>query len=94
MFRQIINQNLILASNKGFLDIVQLLLDNGANVNDSNFDQQTALMEASEEGHFEVVKLLVQKGANVNLTDRRGRTAAQLTTSPLIRDFLTRSQTI
>ena len=57
---------LMRASEKGNLDIVQLLLDNGARVNDVDSTGMTALMLAAEVGHLEVIKLLLSKGANIN----------------------------
>lgn len=51
------------AAGKGWLDIVQLLLDKGANANP---EDALPLTWAARGGHLEVVKLLVQHGANVN----------------------------
>lgn len=56
---------LMVASFEGHLDIVQLLLDNGAEVNDVDSTGMTALMLAAERGHLEIVKLLLSKGANI-----------------------------
>ena len=57
---------LMVASFEGHLDIVQLLLDNGAKVNDVDSTGMTALMLAAERGHLEIVKLLLSKGANID----------------------------
>ena len=48
-----------LACAGGFLDVVKILLDNGANI---NLGQSTPLMEASQEGHIELVPYLIEKG--------------------------------
>jgi len=77
-----------LACAGGFLDVVKILLSNGANI---NLGQSTPLMEASQEGHIELVQYLIEngmiiiifilsisffllKGANVNQTTRAGDT--------------------
>ena len=49
----------------GFLSIVRILLDRGAEINCCNAKGITPLMEAAAEGHLEVVKLLVDRGANL-----------------------------
>lgn len=84
----------------GDLEIVRFLLDNGANVNDTNaivaagFTRgETALHGAAKAGNIAVVQLLVERGANVNaVTDSnhyRGRqTPLDLTKSEEVRSFL------
>tara|TARA_B100000287_G_scaffold354425_1_gene344631 strand:+ start:359 stop:1798 length:1440 start_codon:yes stop_codon:yes gene_type:complete len=62
---------LTVASKRGHYDIVELLLERGADVNmtrngdgfDSDPGGPTALMYASLEGHFDVVELLLENGA-------------------------------
>ncbi len=49
---------LMLASNKGSKDIVELLLNNGADITLKNKNKQTALDIATQEGHPEIVALL------------------------------------
>jgi ankyrin repeat protein len=50
-----------IASEKGYLKIVKLLLENGANVND-----QYALLTAIKNNYLEITKLLIENGADVN----------------------------
>ncbi|KAF2707532.1 ankyrin, partial [Pleomassaria siparia CBS 279.74] len=66
---------LYVASDRGHEQIVKLLLDNDANVNEPSIfydgrDEEHfasyALDAASEDGHEQIVKLLLDKGANVN----------------------------
>jgi ankyrin repeat protein len=57
------------------LDIVQHLINNGADVNASGNDGDTALMWASWNGHYDIAKLLIDHGADVNAKDEYGRTA-------------------
>ena len=66
---------LIYAANNGNAPIVNLLLENGANVNDQDDEGNTPLMIASERGHQETVKLLIESGANMNAQDEYKRTA-------------------
>ncbi|KAI0193916.1 hypothetical protein EV127DRAFT_360238 [Xylaria flabelliformis] len=68
------------ASDGGYLEIAQMLLDNGADVNamDERFDEWeckefntrsdygSALYNASYRGHEEIVRLLLDRGADVN----------------------------
>jgi serine/threonine-protein phosphatase 6 regulatory ankyrin repeat subunit B len=49
---------LIFASNNGYIDIVKLLLDNGANVNAEDKGGNTALIFASNKGHTDIMELL------------------------------------
>ena len=65
----------MIASQTGHQEIVQLLLDKGADVNAKKTDGVTALMVASRDGHQEVVKLLLDKGADVNAKRTDGVTA-------------------
>jgi len=66
---------LILASEKGYTEIVKLLLDKGADVNVKEIpDGITALMWASQGGYTEIFKLLLEKGADVNAKRKDDRT--------------------
>merc|ERR1719367_216378 len=55
---------LIPAAGNGHKDIVQILLDNGANINHPANDAFTALMQAAYLGRKDVVQLLLDRGAN------------------------------
>jgi len=60
----------MLAVSHGRLDLAELLLTAGADVNVQDEDGSTALMCASEHGHVELVKLLLsQPNCDVNITD-------------------------
>ena len=66
------------ASRNGHSDVVQLLLDHGADVNAKMQDHWTALHFASKFGRFEIVEALLKQGANVGMRNDSGRTAYQV----------------
>jgi len=63
------NDFLILASRRGHIEIVRLLIDKGININQTNKDGQNALHWACENGHNETVQLLIQKGVDTKQKD-------------------------
>jgi ankyrin repeat protein len=60
--------SLMEASSKGYFDIVKLLLDRGATIDDKDNAGFNSLMLASQGGHLAIVELLLDRGANVNFT--------------------------
>jgi ankyrin repeat protein len=54
------------ACERGRLEIVQLLLEKGADVNTQGGRYGNALEAATLRGHYEIVKLLLEEGADVN----------------------------
>ena len=69
---------LMLASAKGYIDVVELLLAKGAKVNAKMNNGATALMMASQEGHKDVVELLLAAGADVIAEANDGVSALML----------------
>ena len=57
---------LAVAAQQGFYDIVQELLENGADPNMAIKDGRTALIIAADAGHHDIVDTLIQHGAVVN----------------------------
>ena len=55
------DQHLIIASSKGELEQVQVLVAQGANINGG------CLQSAAKYGHFKVVEYLVEHGADINI---------------------------
>ena len=64
-----------LAAYFGDLQVVHLLIENGAGLEARTKTKQTPLYMASEQGQLETVRLLLKKGADVNAKSRLGRTA-------------------
>ena len=62
------------ASFNGNLEVVNVLVALGAEVNKTNIDGSTPLHYASINGHLEVVNVLVAAGAEVNKTNNNGST--------------------
>ena len=62
------------ASERGFLPIVKLLTEKGADLSHANKLGYTALHAATRGRHLEVVKYLLANGAAANIKDGRGRT--------------------
>jgi uncharacterized protein len=69
------NTALHVASRNGHTEIVEMLLEKGADVNAKTNEGITALIRASEKGHTETVARLLEKGADVNAKDSDGWTA-------------------
>lgn len=55
-------------------EMVQILLENGANVNAKDFYGRTHLWHVAGDGTTDVAEILIQKGANVNEKDDNGQT--------------------
>src|SRR5687768_15159974 len=62
--------SLYVAAWHGRLDVVELLMCEGADISK---DQYYRLQEATIKGHLGIVRLLIQKGARVNRSDNSGR---------------------
>jgi ankyrin repeat protein len=57
------------ASEKGYTKMVQILLENGANVDIRNYKGQTPLHIAAKKGNVEIVKILLSYGADPEAKD-------------------------
>ena len=68
------------ASKKGHLEIVNLLLQHGANVNCLNKNNYTPLHFASRQGHTKIVEKLIENGADLNWENDRRSTPLHLAT--------------
>jgi ankyrin repeat protein len=72
-----LNLSLCEASYNGHEDIVKLLLEKGAEVNNSWNLGENALMKAARRNFPKVVKLLCNSGADLEKSDSKGNTALQ-----------------
>ena len=59
---------LIMATHNGDKEIVQLLIEKGADLNAKDSEHRTALSYAIYNGHKEIVQLLLNKGADYDIT--------------------------
>jgi ankyrin repeat protein len=64
------NTPLISAAAKGHLGVVLVLLEGGADLERTNFLEQTALHYAAFYGHLDVCRLLLDWGAKVDRVDK------------------------
>ena len=67
-----------IAAQEGFLDIVKLLVESGANINIQDKEGDFALGEAAKGGFIEVASYLLANGADVSLKNAEGNNAQQL----------------
>lgn len=75
-----INKNtpIIVASLRGMVNSVKVLLDLKVDLEKKNNDGDTALHSAIKNGHDEIALLLIKQGANIEAVDSRNRTAIRL----------------
>ncbi|KAJ6784767.1 hypothetical protein PWT90_05727 [Aphanocladium album] len=64
----------VIAAKLGWIEILELLIEHGADVDARDPNDQTALFAAAEQDRLDCVKLLLQAGANPLLGNRHGRT--------------------
>lgn len=75
-----------IASMKGYLEIVNLLLASEAQINQKDAIGTTPLFRAVQFGQLEVVRFLLKKGADVHVRDNLGQTAIGFAASCLCLD--------
>ncbi len=66
-------------------DIIALLIDHGARLNDQDNRGRTALMIAASLGHEKAVEILLARGADKGLHDKAGKTAIDLSANDELR---------
>ncbi len=66
---------LLLAAEDGDIEIIEELIELGADANIKDDNGKTALMDAAHEGDIDVVETLLEAGVDVSLTDRSGFSA-------------------
>jgi len=80
---------LLSASRNGNKDIVQCILDAGADVNAKTNGGWTALMYASQYGFMDIAKLFIGAGADVNVKGLGGWTALKMASYNGHKDIVT-----
>lgn len=78
------------AADRGYADILRLLLKYGLNVNIPDAENQTPLHYAVSCGHLDCVELLLANGAKVNIKDNDGVDPLSLANDDVIRKLLSR----
>ncbi|KAL1421256.1 hypothetical protein MTO96_023232 [Rhipicephalus appendiculatus] len=76
------------ACDRGHLEIVELLLDKGADPEAKDEEGQTPLHYASSCGHLQVAELLLKRGAQRDTKDVDGQTPAEVALSPELEALL------
>jgi ankyrin repeat protein len=76
------------AGTKDVVDVMTLLMERGARLDEQDNRGRTALMIAAELGHAAAVDVLLAHGADKNLKDKQGKTAGDLTSLTALRDKL------
>ena len=70
------------AFDRGHLEVVKYLLENGTNINDKDSKESTGLAWASENGHLEVAKYLRGRGAKDDVFTRCIRALTKIMPNP------------
>jgi len=65
-------------ASEGHIEVVKILLAEGADVNACNKDQNTPLLVACEAGQDEAALALARRGANLGVEDSEGANVATL----------------
>ncbi len=73
---------------KDVVEVMTMLLDRGARIDDTDNRGRTALMIAAELNHAVAVDLLLARGADKTLKDKEGKRASDLTSLEALRDKL------
>ncbi|XP_063417526.1 uncharacterized protein LOC134700086 [Mytilus trossulus] len=69
------------AASTGNTEMVQLLIDNGIEINFQNKDGSTILFDATLKGKTDIVHWLIDKGIDINVMDTDGSTALHIAAS-------------
>ena len=76
------------ACTHGNLEIVKLLLDAGAGLDERGDNKSTALHCSAQGGHLEILKLLVERGGDYNARCRNRRSVRGVTLDRGVKDYL------
>ena len=81
------NTPLMMAATQNYIEIVKMLIDNGADPNLTNNTGKSALIFAAFFNYMDLVKFLVKSGTNLDLSDKQGRSALIIATSKNYNDI-------
>lgn len=76
------------AADSGFSDVLEVLINAGADVNLQDSDGQTALHYASSCGQIECIKSLLRHGVKIDITDNEGCTASLVASDDSVKELL------
>jgi ankyrin repeat protein len=79
----------VLASLRGDKEIVQMLIDKGAQVDHKTKTGATALFAAASKGHCQIATVLLENGADPLVKDAQGRTACSYAKDYAVKSLLT-----
>ena len=65
---------LAIAASNNNLELVEILIEKGADINQTNNYGSTCLHEAARKGKVDIVELLINHGADINIEDKDGYT--------------------
>ncbi|MEM0897396.1 MAG: ankyrin repeat domain-containing protein [Verrucomicrobiota bacterium] len=82
------NEALLMAAVQGAVEVIEVLLSHGADIDTRSTDGMTPLMYASRGGYEEAVSLLVYHGANASLRNVEGERATDLAKSQKVKEVL------
>lgn len=68
--------------------MLNLLLDNGAEVNALTDDKRTPLFQAAFKGHLSCVEQLIKYGADPNIRSEEEKTPADVAATDAIKEYL------
>jgi ankyrin repeat protein len=77
------NSLLHLAASRGYLQLANLLIEQGVDINAQNNDGDTALHVAAWQGHVEMARHLLENRAILNVHNNNGLTAMDIITQEL-----------
>ena len=69
---------LMWAAHEGHTDMIELLIESGADINANAPNGETALWFAAQKGQLEALKMLVHYNADINVTGWEGATALEV----------------
>lgn len=76
------------ACDRGHPDIVRYLIQNEANINQTDSEGQTALHYACACGHADIARLLLENKADLTIQDSEGETALQISDNDEVKNLL------